>query len=96
MASIKHLTEVEKIERKKKQKREAQKRYYQKNKDYYINYNKNNSYTKKLQQENKKLHNKIDKAIEYIHQHGNSECEYLDVWETKELLEILKDSDVDE
>lgn len=47
-----------------------------------------------LQQENKELHNKIDKAIEYINSYDialEDKCEY-----DYHLLEILKDSDVDE
>lgn len=56
----------------------------------------------RLQQENKELHNKIDKAIEYIEKEC---CDLLvgyfhnrfDTTEYYEkLLEILKDSDVDE
>ena len=51
-----------------------------------------------LQQENKELHNKIDKAIEYIEwQRANPQ--YDNVWrgfECDSLIEILKDSDVDE
>ena len=43
MASLKHLSKEEKIERKKQQKRDAQKRYYQKNKDYYKNYSSEHS-----------------------------------------------------
>lgn len=43
MASLKHLSEEEKIERKKQQKRDAQKRYYQKNKEYYKNYSSEHS-----------------------------------------------------
>lgn len=38
--SLKNMTEEEKKARKRKQKAEAQKRYYQKNKDYYKNYSK--------------------------------------------------------
>lgn len=52
-----------------------------------------------LQQENKELHNKIDKAIEYIE---NADW-YLPLWECRDnqpnkkfLLEILKDSNVNE
>ena len=58
-----------------------------------------NKYIDKLEQENKELHNKIDKAIEYIE---NADW-YLPLWECRDnqpdkniLLEILKDSDVDE
>lgn len=52
-----------------------------------------------LEQENKELHNKIEKAIEYI----NNTDWYLPQWECRDkqpdkniLLEILKDSDVNE
>lgn len=52
-----------------------------------------------LREENDELHNKIDKAIEYIE---NADW-YLPLWEIRDnqpdkniLLEILKDSDVDE
>lgn len=38
--SLKNMTEEEKKKRKRLQKNEAQKRYYQKNKDYYKNYSK--------------------------------------------------------
>lgn len=54
----------------------------------------------RLQQENKELHNKIDKAIEYIEDYGHGyDCTgdgyyCLDEDNQKELLEILKDSDV--
>ena len=53
-----------------------------------------------LQQENKELHNKIDKVIEYItrfdiqHLHEVMEHNLVEVLEV--LLEILKDSDVDD
>ena len=57
------------------------------------------NYIKSLEQQNKELHNKIDKAIEYIE---NADW-YLPLWECRDnqpdkniLLEILKDSDVDE
>ena len=52
--------------------------------------------------ENLELHNKIDKAIEYIEDYGHGyDCTgdgyyCLDEDNQKELLEILKDSDVDE
>ena len=48
-----------------------------------------------LRWENRLLHNKIDKAIKYINKH-RADGGYLDIQEVKELLEILKDSDVDE
>lgn len=52
---------------------------------------------KLLEQENKELHNKIDKAIEYIEEHTTDHrysCRSL-VY-ADEMLKILKDSDVDE
>ena len=56
----------------------------------------------KLQQENKELHNKIDKAIEYINIVGikTDKPKYFQmikdtIW-GEELLDILKDGDVDE
>lgn len=61
MASLKGMTEEEKRLRKRKQLNEAQKRYYQKHKEYYKNYGKN-FYKNKYED----LKEKIDKAIEYI------------------------------
>lgn len=46
-----------------------------------------------LQQENKELHNKIDKAIEYI---NDTLCCIHDEELLDDLLGILKDSDIDE
>lgn len=60
------------------------------------------NYIKSLEQENKELHNKIDKAIEYIEKCSLGEDYYGNPVmlakedEGKDLLEILKDSDVDE
>ena len=55
----------------------------------YINGNYyHNSCIENLQQENKELHNKIDKVIEIL-KLCNSQC-------AKETIKILKDSDVDE
>lgn len=59
---------------------------------------------KQLQQENKELHNKIDKAIEYINKnkyfYSGLQNEDMEIGlfenEINDLLEILKDSDVDE
>ena len=61
---------------------------------------------KQLEQENKELHNKIDNAIEYIKKYqqiydiGGSIEKQIDEFNIlaspKRLLEILKDSDVDE
>lgn len=62
-------------------------------------------YTYQLQQENKELHNKIDKAIEYIEKHSffvddtgyNKIIGYpKETYNAQEVLGILKDSDVDE
>ena len=49
-----------------------------------------------LAKQNRELHNKIDKAIEYIEKYKRKD-EFLNLneWQTRELLEILKDSDVD-
>ena len=58
---LNNLTEEEKLERKKQQKRDAQKRYYAKNKDKYREYG--NTYYMDMKKENKDLHNRIDKAI---------------------------------
>ena len=57
---------------------------------------------KLLKQENKELHNKIDKAIKYLETNGygydccGDMCYFLDEENQKELLEILKESEVDE
>ena len=45
MSKLSNMTPEQKIEHKKHQRCEIQKRYYQRNKDYYKNYAKNNSYT---------------------------------------------------
>lgn len=55
----------------------------------------------RLYKENQQLHNKIDKAIEYIDRHIKIDDEYpaymeMLIEERDELLEILKDGDVDE
>ncbi len=50
-------------------------------------------YVRNLEQENKELHNKIDKAIEYLINPPKK------IWEghsIDEVVRILKDSDVDE
>ena len=53
-----------------------------------------------FRQQNKELHNKIDKAIEYIKElYDNTDditCYEIDRNTRDDLLEILKDSDVDE
>lgn len=41
------------------------------------------------------LQQRTDKAIDYIEKHSNKTSEYLDVWEVKKLLEILKGSNND-
>ncbi len=59
-------------------------------------------YIEYLEKQNKELHNKIDKAIEYLETNGygydccGDMCYFLDEDNQKDLLEILKDSDVDE
>ena len=54
----------------------------------------------RLQQQNKELHNKIDKAIEYIKtsslEVNTKDYGMLTVCNSDDLSEILKDSDVDE
>lgn len=74
---LSNLTQEEKIARKRKQKAEAQKRYYQKNKEYYKNYNKENPYAKKFKEENELLKKKLDKAIELLIEY-NTPCEMND------------------
>lgn len=55
-----------------------------------------------LLEENQQLHNKIDKAIEYLETNGygydccGDMCYFLDEDNQKDLLKILKDGDVDE
>ena len=55
---------------------------------------------KKLEQENKQLKERIDKAIEYIKQYGNLYClkdkQFKDYQQYKDLLDILKGSDKSE
>ena len=61
MVSLKHLSKEEKIERKKQQKRDAQKRYYQKNKEYYKTYSKeHNDYCKRNKMALQYMRNYID------------------------------------
>jgi hypothetical protein len=56
----------------------------------------------KIIQENQLLHNKIDKAVDYLETNGygydccGDMCYFLDEDNQKDLLKILKDSDVDE
>lgn len=64
-------------------------------------YEKDIEYINQLQQQNKELHNKIDKAIEYLENDDNfwipdSYSEDKVEMIQKELKQILKDSDVDE
>ena len=54
------MTESEKIIKLKKQKNEAQKRYYQKNKEYY------QKYAKEHPTQAQKLRKRIEDAIKYI------------------------------
>ena len=60
--SLKNMTEEEKKARKRKQKNEAQKRYYQKNKVYYNNYSKQWS-KENLLKKDKEIE-KLNKIIE--------------------------------
>lgn len=57
-------------------------------------------YVIKLEQENKELHNKIDKAIEYIEEqtegYDTNPIEGTWLYDIYKIEEILKDSDVDE
>lgn len=89
MASLKHLSEEEKIERKKQQRRDAQKRYYLKNKEYYKNYNKeHNDYCARNKMAREYMQNYIDVEpdnstttpikIEFAYITGilKGECEY--------------------
>lgn len=67
MASLKGMTEEEKRLRKRKQLNEAQKRYYQKHKEYYKDFYKNKY---------EDLKEKIAKAVEYIKTKGLKEEEW--------------------
>ena len=61
-------------------------------------------YARELYKENKELHNKIEKAIEFINNNGEKQYNHHDNYRGKwyspdeldTILEILKDSDVDE
>ena len=44
-----------------------------------------------LERENQKYKETFDKAIKYIEKHTNNNTEYLDVWEVREILDILKE-----
>ena len=61
--------------------------------EYYANLL--NDYITNLQQQNQQQKEVIDKAKEYIKQHSNNLAEYLDVYEAKDLLDILKGADDD-
>lgn len=63
-ARLKDMTEEQKIERKKQQKREAQKRYYEKNKEKYRNYA--NTYYQDVKDENVLLKNTLRGIKDYI------------------------------
>ena len=94
--SLKNMTDEEKKQRKRKQKNEAQKRYYRKNKDYYKNYNKEHNFYK---DKCVILQSKIDKANEYLESHfifDDKNGEYyqthtFDKDNVKELHDILKE-----
>lgn len=62
--TLTNLSEEEKIERKKQQKREAQKRWYEKNKDYYKKYNSEHkmSQVQKLKEQNLVLAEKVTRT----------------------------------
>ena len=62
--SLKNLTEEEKIERKKQQKRDAQKRYYQRNKEKWQDYA--NNYYSNMKKENKELTDTLLYIRDYI------------------------------
>ena len=58
-------------------------------------------YFEGMEQENKELHNKIDKAIEILNnpwsfESGNKEVDEITYQKKREIIEILKDSDVDD
>ena len=65
------------------------------NGDYYHNH-----CIEQLEQENKELHNKIDKAIEYMKSRFmnciDNDKRYFEDYYIQEIYEILKGSDVDE
>lgn len=83
---LNNLTTEEKLARKRKQKAEAQRRYYQKNKEYYKNYNKENSYTKKLQQENQQLQNNWNELKKWLKDTARWDLELEDCFNTREVL----------
>ena len=61
---LKNLTEEEKLERKKQQRRDAQKRYYAKNKDKYREYG--NTYYQDMKDENVLLKDTLKHIRDYI------------------------------
>lgn len=63
-ARLKDLTEEEKLERKKQQRRDAQNRYYAKNKEKYKNYSK--TYYKDVKDENILLKDTLKGIKDYI------------------------------
>ena len=63
-ARLKDLTEEEKLERKKQQRRDAQKRYYAKNKEKYREYG--NRYYKDVKDENVLLKDTLKDIKNYI------------------------------
>lgn len=63
-SKLKNLTEEEKIERKKQQRREAQKRYYNKNKEKYRDYA--NTYYQDMKDENVLLKGVLKDIKNYI------------------------------
>ena len=77
--SLKNMTEEEKLQRKRKQKNEAQKRYYQKHKEYY------KSFSKRWSKEQfEKKENIINMALNYVEDKGRLK------YKPEELKKILK------
>lgn len=87
--SLKNMTEEEIKARKRKQKAEAQRRYYQRNKDYYKNYAKNWSIQKQkeMQQEIERLNNIIDELEKWL----NDRSEFTNIGEVLNKLNELKE-----
>lgn len=82
--SLKNMTDEEKNQRKRKQKNEAQKRYYRKNKDYYKNYNKEHNFYK---DKCVILQSKIDKVIELIKENKDQvDWLHMPAWELENVL----------
>lgn len=78
--SLKNMTEEEKKARKRKQKAEAQKRYYQKNKDYYKNYSKQwaKELLKSKDKEIERLNNIIDELEKILKYDIKKSEQYMD------------------